>query len=318
MSGSRDPLAPFLSRGGALVLDGGLATELEKAGFDLAHPLWSARVLLDAPDAIVAIHGSYLDAGADCLTSASYQATVPGLVRERLTEAQARALLLRSIELAEQARSSFMSDPRRCAGRRRPLVAASIGPYGAFLANGAEYTGDYDLDEGGLVDFHRDRLRLFAGSSADLLGCETIPSAAEGRALATLLAETPSARAWLSFSCRDGERLRDGTSFAETVRALAPVPQIVAIGVNCTAPEHVEELLRAAARETKKPLVAYPNSGERYDAATKSWHGASTATDWGGLARTWYGAGARLVGGCCRTGPRHIEAIRKELTGQWS
>ena len=318
MNGSPDPLAPYLSRGGTLVLDGGLATELEKAGFDLAHPLWSARVLLDAPEAIVAIHASYLDAGADCITSASYQATVPGLVREGLTEGQARALILRSIELAEQARSAFVSDPRRSAGRRRPLVAASVGPYGAFLANGSEYTGDYDLDERALVDFHRDRLRLLAGSSADLLGCETIPSAAEGRALATLLAEMPSARAWLSFSCRDGESLRDGSSFAETVRALAPVPQVVAIGVNCTAPEHVEELLRAAAGETGKPLVAYPNSGEGYDAATKSWYGTSNATDWGGLARAWYHAGARLVGGCCRTGPRHIEAIRQDLAGSES
>jgi homocysteine S-methyltransferase len=311
-----DPLAPFLSGGGILVLDGGLATELEKAGFDLDHPLWSARLLRDAPEAVVAVHASYLDAGADCITTASYQATVPGLVREGLTEAQARALLLRSVDLAQEARAAFWADSRRRSGRRRPLVAASVGPYGAFLANGAEYTGDYDLDEAGLVAFHRDRFRLLAESSADLLACETIPSAAEARALATLLAQTPSARAWISFSCRDGQRLCDGTRFVDSVRALAPLPPVAAIGVNCTAPEHVEELLRGAAGVTAKPLVAYPNSGELYDAATKSWRGASTAPDWGGLARAWHRAGARLVGGCCRTGPRHVEAIRKELKGR--
>ena len=310
-----DPLAPFLSGGGTVILDGGLATELEKAGFDLDHPLWSARLLRDAPEAIAAVHASYLDAGADCITTASYQATVAGLVRDGLTEVEARALLRRSVELAQEARAAFWTDPGRRAGRQRPLVAASVGPYGAYLANGAEYTGDYDLDEAGLVAFHRERFRLLVDSGADLLACETIPSAAEARALATLLAGAPSARAWLSFSCRDGRRLCDGTPFAEIVRALAPLSQVVAIGVNCTAPEHLEELLHAAAGVTAKPLVAYPNSGERYDPATRSWRGASASTDWSQLARRWHQAGARLIGGCCRTGPRHVETIRSALRG---
>jgi homocysteine S-methyltransferase len=311
-----DPLAPFLSGGGTLVLDGGLATELERAGFDLDHPLWSARVLRDAPEAIVAVHAAYLDAGADCITTASYQATVPRLMREGLTDIQARALILRSVDLAQQARATYWDASRSRSARPCPLVAASVGPYGAFLANGAEYTGDYDLDEAGLVDFHRERLCLLADSSADLLACETIPSAAEARALTTLLAETPSARAWLTFSCRDGQRLRDGTPFVESVRALAPLPQVVALGVNCTAPDDVEALLSAAAPVTSKPLVAYPNSGEQYDAATKTWRGPSAVADWSGLARSWRRAGARLIGGCCRTGPRHVAAIRKELAGR--
>jgi homocysteine S-methyltransferase len=310
-----DPLAPFLSGGGSVVLDGGLATELEKAGFDLDHPLWSARLLRDAPEAITAVHASYLDAGADCITTASYQATVAGLVRDGLTEVEARGLLRRSVDLAREARAAFWTDRRPRAGHKRPLVAASVGPYGAYLANGAEYTGDYDLDEAGLVAFHRERFRLLVESGADLLACETIPSAAEGRALATLLAEEPSARAWMSFSCRDGRRLSDGTPFAEIVRTLAPLPQVLAIGVNCTAPEHTEDLLRTAAGLTAKPLVAYPNSGERYDPATRSWLGASATRDWSQLARTWHQAGARLIGGCCRTGPRHVEAIRSALRG---
>ena len=308
-----DPLDRFLAGGGTVVLDGGLATELEKGGFDLDHPLWSARLLRDAPEAIAAVHAAYLEAGADCITTASYQATVAGFVREGLTPAEARALLLRSVGLAQEARDSFWEDPRRRAGRQRPLVAASVGPYGAYLANGAEYTGYYDLDEAGLIAFHRERFHLLAESNAELLACETIPSAAEARALASLLAEAPAARAWLSFTCRDGSHLCDGTPFVEIVRALAPLPQVVAIGVNCTAPEHVEELLRAAAAVTDKGLVAYPNSGELYDAATRSWRGASTTADWSRLARTWRQAGARLIGGCCRTGPRTVEAIRRAL-----
>jgi homocysteine S-methyltransferase len=230
-------------------------------------------------------------------------------VRAGSTEAQARALLVRSVDLARAARDAFAEGPSGRAARPRPIVAASIGPYGAYLANGAEYTGEYDLDERGLQAFHRERLHVLASSGADLLACETIPSAVEARALGALLAELPTARAWMSFSCRDGRHLRDGTPLAESVCAVATLPQVVAVGVNCTAPEHVESLLRTARAVTEKPLVAYPNSGERYDARTKTWHGRSTSGDWAGLGRAWRRAGARLVGGCCRTGPEHVKAL---------
>jgi len=305
-----DPLAPFLSPDGVLVLDGGLASELEKAGFDLDHPLWSARLVHEAPEAIANVHRAYLEAGADCITAASYQATLKGFEREGRTRSEAEALLLRSVTLALEVRDSFWSEARHRAGRRRPLVAASVGPYGAFLANGAEYTGDYDLDEQGLREFHRERLSLLAGSGADLLACETIPSGSEARALSSLLAEPSGPDAWVSFSCRDGERLRDGTPLVECVAELAPIPHVRAIGVNCTAPEHVLSLLRAARRATRKPLVAYPNSGEEYDAPRRAWRGAASRESWGELGRRWRAAGARLIGGCCRTGPDEVRRLR--------
>jgi homocysteine S-methyltransferase len=305
-----DPLAPFLSGGGALVLDGGLATELEKAGFDLEHPLWSARLLETAPEAIASVHRQYFEAGADCITTASYQATLAGFEREGRSRQEAGALLRRSVTLALEVRDRFWADARDRVGRLRPLVAASIGPYGAFLANGAEYTGDYDLDEAGLREFHRERLTRLAASGADLLACETIPCAAEARALGTLLGESPGPPAWVSFSCRDGERLRDGTPLAECVRLLDPLPRVVAIGVNCTAPAHVESLLRTTVLSTRKPLVAYPNSGESYDAARKAWSGIAKTERWGELGRLWRDAGARLLGGCCRTGPDEVRSLR--------
>ena len=310
-----DPLEPFLRGGQCLILDGGLATELERAGFDLAHPLWSARLLRERPEAIAAVHRSYLEAGADCITTASYQATLEGFRRDGATNAEAEGLLRRSVELALTARDAFCQSAggERRADRPRPLVAASIGPYGAFLADGSEYTGAYDLDLDRLLVFHRERMRLLLEAGPDLLACETIPSAVEARALARLLAERPKSRAWVSFSCRDGSRLCDGTPFADAVDAVAVLPQVVAVGVNCTAPAHVEELLRAAAAVTAKPLVAYPNSGETYDAAARVWRGRSDPVDWGERARAWRAAGARLVGGCCRTGPDHIRALRAAL-----
>lgn len=300
-----NPFDPFLEGPGVVVLDGGLATELEARGFDLDHPLWSARLLAENPDAIASVHRSYLEAGADVITTASYQATFDGFAREGLSHADAAALLQRSVDLALSVR-----DAHAATARPRPLVAASIGPYGAFLANGAEYTGAYDRNEAGLVAFHRERFLLLARSGADVLACETIPSLVEASALARLLGEA-GLPAWLSFSCRDEERISDGTRFVDCVRALAS--QVVAIGVNCSSPRHVEPLLRAAAAVTSKPLVAYPNSGETFDPPTRRWRGMATAEDWGAFGRRWRSAGARLIGGCCRTGPGHIRALREAL-----
>lgn len=301
-------LQPFLQRQRALVLDGALASELERRGFDLADPLWSARVLLEAPQAVVELHYDYFVAGADVATTASYQASFDGLMRRGLSWDEAAALFARSVELAQQARARFVA--ALPPGRLPPLVAASLGPYGAVLADGSEYRGDYALDEAALMDFHRPRLAALLAAAPDLIACETVPSQVEARALARLLAEEfPAARAWVGFSCRDGTHISDGTRLADCVALLDGVDNVVAIGVNCTAPRHVAALLSTAAAHTAKPLLAYPNSGEEYDGAARCWHGTRDAQGFADAARAWHAAGARLIGGCCRTGPDEIRAI---------
>ena len=224
-------LTPMLEQQGVVMLDGGLATELERRGCDLRDDLWSAGVLIDQPDLVRQVHADYLAAGADCIVSASYQATVEGFVKKGLSQAGAERLLQKSVEIALEVRDAFWSVPANRQGRLRPLVAASIGPYGAFLADGSEFTGDYDLDEQGLTEFHADRWKLLAGSGADLLACETIPSATEARVLMKLLEQTTSTIAWFSFSCRDDTHISDGTELAAIARELSEAEHIVAVGV---------------------------------------------------------------------------------------
>ncbi|MBB6344109.1 homocysteine S-methyltransferase [Nonomuraea muscovyensis] len=284
-----------------LVLDGGLATHLEALGADLSDELWSARLLLEDPDLIRRVHADYFAAGAQVATTASYQASLPGFVRRGLDVAQAERLIRRSVELAAQARDEAGGG----------LVAASVGPYGAYLANGAEYTGDYDLDEEGLLAWHRPRWEILASSGADLLACETIPSYPEARALGRLLRETPSVKAWVSFSCRDGEHLNDGTPIREAAALFASDAQVVAVGVNCTAPRHVPSLL--AALSGGLPVVVYPNSGETWDAGRRRWLGLADPAEYGQAAKEWERAGASLIGGCCRTTPDHVKQIRAHL-----
>jgi len=303
-------LDELLLRHGVVILDGGLATELERCGAELHDPLWSAKVLLDAPELIRQVHLDYYLAGADVATTASYQASFEGFARRGLDAAAAAGLLRRSVALACEAREMFWADPAARAGRAYPLVAASVGPYGATLHDGSEYRGNYGLDVDALVAFHRSRLAVLATAGADLLACETLPCRDEAVALARLLPEFPQVQAWISFSCRDGVHVSQGEPLAACVDALEGCAQVAAVGVNCTAPQHIASLVEIAASRTAKPIVVYPNSGERYDAAGMCWHGGAVATTLAEHAHEWHRLGARLIGGCCRTTPADIRALR--------
>ncbi len=305
-----NPLLPFIQQNGAFILDGGLATELEAWGCDLSDALWSARLLRDDPDVIRRVHLAYYRAGADCAITASYQASIPGFMAQGMTQVEAERLLQLSVELAMQARDEFWADEANRVGRLRPLVAASVGPYGAYLADGSEYRGDYALDEAGLFAWHQPRWRLLAAAGADLLACETLPSFAEARALARLLQETHGRLAWFSFSCRDGQHISDGTPIAECAAYLDPFAQVTAVGVNCTPPRFIPALIRELFQVKKKPIVVYPNSGETYDVERKHWFGESVPAEFGTFSREWRKLGASCLGGCCRTRPAHIRQIR--------
>jgi len=299
---------PFAAFPGPIVIDGGLATELERRGADLRDDLWSARLLLDDPGAILDVHRAYVDAGADVLIGASYQASFEGFVARGLAGAAAADLMTRSVRLARDAAWE--------AGRP-VLVAGSIGPYGAVLADGSEYTGAYGLGDRSatvtaLRGFHRPRAEVLAAAEPDLLAIETIPSIAEAEALADIVPAL-DVPAWVSFSCRDGEHLSDGTPFAEAVDIAASIPGVAALGVNCTPPAHVPSLLRIAATRTALPLLAYPNRGATWDAASRSWIGDAVPDGFEALAHDLHDAGARLIGGCCGTGPADIRDVALAL-----
>ena len=307
-----NPLNSFLAHDRLMVLDGALATELERRGANLNDALWSAKLLIEQPELIRAVHADYFAAGADVATTASYQATFEAFTRRGMSRAEAADLMRLSVTLACEARDAFWAEPANRVGRLRPLVAASVGPYGAMLADGSEYRGNYGLSRTALADFHRERMQVLSTSGADLLACETIPCLDEALAIADVLAEQNNITAWISFSCKDGEHNVQGERLADCVAALEASPHIVAIGVNCTAPEHVASLVEQAKACTTKPVLVYPNSGEHYDAQGKVWTGACNPADaYAEMAARWQAKGARMIGGCCRTGPDDIRAVRR-------
>jgi homocysteine S-methyltransferase len=283
-----------------------MATELEKLGCDLSGPLWSAHVLREQPEMIAAVHAGYLEAGADIILTASYQVSAEAYAEIGLSPEEAAASLRESVRIAEDARAEFSRSSTLTV-----LIAASLGPYGAALHNGAEYHGNYDISFGELVSFHSRRLAVLAETSADLVAFETVPSLEEARSIVAALMQYPEVAAWVAFTCKDEAHVAHGEPIADCASLLDPVPQIVAVGINCTAPGLVTALVREVREATTKPIVVYPNSGETWDAGARSWKGDADAAGFGELAAEWSRAGAQIIGGCCRTGPKHIRLIRK-------
>ncbi len=304
-----NPVDAILNHHRALIIDGALATELERRGYDLKDDLWSAKILLEQPKAIKQLHYDYFQAGADCAITASYQATIEGFKKRGLNENESVDLIQKSVRLATQARDEFWAEESNRVGRSKPFVAASIGPYGAFLADGSEYRGNYGLSEKELMDFHRPRMETLIEAGVAFFACETIPCLIEARALAKLLKEFPTITAWFSFSARDDKHISEGQVFADCVKELESHPQIAAVGINCTSPNYIPSLIREAKKTTGKPILVYPNLGEEYDAVTMDWDGKPVTESFGEEAKEWYEAGARLIGGCCRTSPEDIRVI---------
>ena len=315
---SNTKLSRMLDAGANLTVDGALATELEARGCDLDDPLWSAKVLLEQPDLVKRVHRDYFRAGATVAITASYQATPMGFARRGIGEEGALERVASSVHLADEARQEYLGE-NPDAGPL--LVAGSVGPYGAYLADGSEYRGDYSLTPNEFLEFHRPRIATLVAAGADFLACETLPSLPEAEALLALMREF-DVEACFSFTLRDGGHISDGTPLAQVAKLFREQPLAVAIGVNCVPLELVSPSLEILGKATDMPLIAYPNSSEIYDAATKTW-GPSAAG--GSPARLdnkqpaslaegapiWRELGARLVGGCCRTTPQDIAAVAR-------
>ncbi|HEX3964776.1 MAG TPA: homocysteine S-methyltransferase [Trebonia sp.] len=299
-------MAPSSSTGTVIIADGGLATELEDQGHDLSDDLWSARLLTDAPEAIRAAHLAYFRAGAMIATTASYQASFAGFAARGIDSGEAARLLRRSVTLAQEARAELAGD-----GRQR-WVAASVGPFGAMLGGGQEYVGRYGRSVWQLRDWHRPRAEVLAEAGADLLAVETIPDVDEARAVVSVVSELgmPS---WLAYTI-SGDQTRAGQPLREAFAVAAGIPQIVAVGVNCCAPSDAAAAVSLAAEVTGKPVIAYPNSGEAWDARRRVW-AARPRPPFQDLAPQWVAGGARIVGGCCRVTPSDITEISRAIGG---
>jgi homocysteine S-methyltransferase len=280
-----------------LIGDGGLATELEARGHDLSDDLWSARLLVDAPEAILAAHLAFFRSGASVATTASYQASFDGFAAGGISRSDAERLMRRSVELAAAARDEVGGDGR--------WVAASVGPYGAALANGEEYVGRYGLTVAELSEWHLPRLEILADAGADVLAIETVPDVDEAEALVSLVRQL-GVPAWLSYTI-DGPHTRAGQPLAQAFAVAAGVPEIIAVGVNCCAPSDVLPAIQIAREVTDKPVIVYPNSGESWDGPRRTWIGEARWSS--ALPAQWVAAGARIVGGCCRVMPDDIAEL---------
>jgi homocysteine S-methyltransferase len=280
-----------------VVLDGGLSTQLEYLGADFSGDLWTGRALLDNPDIVRQAHQDFVDAGAQIITSASYQVSRRGFIAAGLTAADADRALVASVELAREATANTAVQ-----------VAASVGPYGATLHDGSEYRGNYGIDQAVLEDFHRERIAVLASARPDFFAVETIPEITEARAVVAVLRDYPAIPAWISFSCADDAHIASGETIEDAVAAVAGLPGLVAVGINCVPPESVSALVTRIAAVTDIPIIGYPNRGGVWDATTNSWvgHTPLSLAQW---REQWEGLGVRFIGGCCGHGADAIAEL---------
>ena len=302
-----------------IILDGALGTELESLGYDVSGKLWSAQYLLDEAQIIRKVHESYVKAGSDIITTSSYQASIPAFIEAGLTPEKAYDLLKETVFLAQKAIENIWKalSPEKQKQWPYPLVAGSVGPYAAYLADGSEYTGDYQLSEEEFRDFHRPRIQALLEAGSDLLAIETIPNGAEAAAILRLLAEEfPQAEAYLSFVAQSENAISDGTKIEELGNLAQESPQVLAVGFNCTAPHLIASLLGELGKVCNKPFLTYPNSGETYNGLTKTWHDdPEQERSLLENSKLWQNQGVRLFGGCCRTRPEDIAQLAKGLKG---
>ncbi len=298
-----------------MIIDGSMSTPLESMGADLNDELWTAKVLREQPELIKKVHRDYLEAGADCGITSSYQASIPGLMAKGMTEKEAEELIADSVKVFIEARDEWWEAEGKAEGREYPLCLASIGPYGAYLADGSEYRGRYGISDDDLRAFHRRRMEILKDAGADMFIIETIPAYREAVACADL-AEELGLGYWISFSCMSGTRINEGDLIRDCIKNLVPNhPGLKMIGVNCTDPKFIVSLIqeiKAGLDEAGSdlPIGVYPNSGEKYDPNTKTWTKAGEGLAFGAYAYEYMKAGASAVGGCCTTVASHIRQVR--------
>ena len=308
---NNNPIKTLLEQKKHIVIDGALASELQRRGCDLNDSLWSAKVLIEQPELIQQVHYDYFVAGADCAITASYQATPMGFAPKGIELEESIKLIKTSVKLAQQAKMQYLNDIKQ---DKALFIAGSVGPYGAYLANGSEYTGDYQLSESEFIAFHKDRVAALIDAGVDILACETMPSFLEIKALAKLIQQFPMVNCWFSLTLKDQKHISDGTPLTEVIEYLNSIEQIVSVGINCIALEKVTPALEVLSKLNSKPLIVYPNSGEQYDPTTKQWHkNHDHNCTFANQLDVWINLGAKLIGGCCQTTPDDIVEIHQLL-----
>jgi len=308
-----DILKTALAKQPYLVLDGGLASELVNAGYDLRHPLWTGKILSECPEAIRKTHLDYLHAGANIIITSSYQLSFIRNPASGFSPREIEKLLKKSVVVAKDVVAEYLNAFGNHPLTIKPMVAASLGSYGACLADGSEYCGRFGLSIRELAEFHKPRIAALIESNPDLIAFETLPDARETEALASLIQSNPYP-CWFTFSCADEKTIHDGTSIRDVVSIASSCSATLAAGINCTPPSLITSLIHEIRPSLNgREIVVYPNSGETWNHTKHSWSmGKEQESDF--PAETWFEAGARLVGGCCRTGPAEIAEIKKTLS----
>jgi S-methylmethionine-dependent homocysteine/selenocysteine methylase len=283
-----------LTRSGPLLLDGATGSELERRGQRTTLPLWSARALHEAPQAVLAIHRDYVAAGAQALTANTFRTQRRTLARGGLG-GRATELTALAVELAREA-AQAAPEAVWVLGSDPPLEDC--------------YRPDLVPDDAALAAEHAEHCEQLAAAGVDAILCETHNSVREARAAARAASQT-GLPVLVSFVCWEGATLLSGDPLVAAIRAVRDL-EPAALLVNCLPPANVAACLAVLAGETL-PFGCYANLGAPDDTTGFRRSDELSPQGFAASAAAWVAAGARVVGGCCGTTPDHIRAIALRL-----
>lgn len=286
------------------VIDGAMSTALEELGYNTQSELWTAAAIIDRPDLIYKVHFNYLKAGADLIMTDTYQANIDAFKKLGYSEPESKGFISHAVKIAQQARDDYEKETGKHA-----YIIGTVGPYGAYLADGNEYRGDYNLSFDEYKSFYYEKIKLIINAGADVIGIETQPKLSETKAILSIIHTLSPIPVYVSFTLKDATHISEGIKLSRAVANVAIDPYVSAIGVNCTKLEIVESALHIMKKVTKKPLIIYPNTSAKYNIKTKKWTKSSNSKDFKDYIIKWYNAGAQLIGGCCTTLPKEINEI---------
>ncbi|MGV2875897.1 homocysteine S-methyltransferase [Macrococcus capreoli] len=285
------------------LLDGGFGTTVEAYGYDVKHELWSTHLIKEHPEAILKVHQAFVNNGAEIILTNTYQGAVQSFLNTGYTEREAEGYLQAAVELAHQSVSSNV------------LVAASLGPYGAMLGNGSEYTGAYQVRQSDYIEYHMQRLNILIEAGIRVFAFETIPNIEEVKAVKALLEDYPDIEAWLSVTLKDSAHLSDGTPIEEVIEVVNGIDNVHAFGVNCTSVKVIDGAVERLLALSEKAIILYPNGGRKYDAVEKVWIDQDDISLIEATVK-WKQLGVKIIGGCCQVGPEEIGALSAVLKGK--
>ena len=285
------------------LLDGSMSFPMEQLGYNLKNKLWTGKALINNPDLIKDIHKGYIDAGADFISTSTYQISFDRLKNMGYQSEEIKKIFQKSVDIVKDAIEESKL-------KKEIKIVGSFGPYASYDPEASEYIGEYDSTDIEIKKFHLNNIRIIEETDLDIILYETIPCLREIKILSEALSHSTK-EIWISITCNEEMEFRDGSSFKDACEIISKIEKITTMGINCFSPLLVKKAIDLLKKYSNKKILIYPNSGEIYNPKERFWTGNNEFNN--SMIKNWLSLYPDIIGGCCRIGYDDIKKMRVEI-----